>query len=77
MGKEKNPKQLDLFERGASDRLGVWGISRYLKTHNISLRDEDLLNFLRYNAADVNNFLNQDMRVPTLSVKRTCQELKI
>ncbi|MFO3289593.1 DEAD/DEAH box helicase [Legionella pneumophila serogroup 1] len=70
-------QQLDLFEKGASDRLGVWGISRYLKLHNILLRKKDLLSFLRHNANNIINYLNQDPRVPTLSKERTCEELKI
>ena len=70
-------QQLDLFEKGASDRLGVWGISRYLKAHNILLRDRELLSFLRHHANNIINFLNEDVRVPKLSVLRTCEELKI
>ncbi len=70
-------QQLDLFEKGASDRLGVWGISRYLKAHNILLRDRELLSFLRHKGSNIIDFLNEDVRVPKLSVLRTCEELKI
>jgi hypothetical protein len=70
-------QQLDMFERGASDRLGVWGVSRYLKDQNISLRDRELINFLRNNYSDVIGFLDRDPQVPKLSSRRTCEELKI
>ncbi len=70
-------QQLDLVDKGASDRLGVWGISRYLKAHNVLLRKKDLLHYLRNNASNVINYLNQDSRVPKLSIERICAELKI
>ena len=68
-------QQLDLFERGASDRLGVWGISRYLKENSINVRGLMLLRFLRAHANNVVAFLNDDSRVPKLSSKRVCDEL--
>ncbi|WP_026069201.1 hypothetical protein, partial [Legionella tunisiensis] len=70
-------QQLDLFEKGASDRLGVWGLSRYLRDYNILLRNKELLSFLHQNANNIINYLNEDPRVPTLCIKRTCEELKI
>ncbi len=70
-------QQLDLFERGASDRLGVWGISRYLKENSINVRGLMLLRFLRAHANNVVAFLNDDSRVPKLSSKRVCDELGI
>ncbi|MGH1399210.1 MAG: DEAD/DEAH box helicase [Alphaproteobacteria bacterium] len=72
-----NLQQLDLFERGASDRLGVWGISRYLKENNIATREEELVIYLRDNAESVDEFLSADPRVPKLSIQRTFDELRI
>jgi len=70
-------QQLDLFEKGASDRLGVWGISRYLKENAMNGRGNSLVRSLRSHANDVIIFLEQDTRVPELSVRRVCDELKI
>jgi hypothetical protein len=70
-------QQLDLFERGGSDRLGVWGISRYLKEANTAFRERELLNYLRQNPDDIIAFLDMDYRVPKLSAKRICKELRI
>jgi len=70
-------QQLDLFERGASDRLGVWGISRYLKENDVSDRRTGLVGFLRSHARDVLVSLEQDSRVPVISAKRVCEELRI
>lgn len=70
-------QQLDLFERGASDRLGVWGISRYLGANAVATREGDLIVHLRKNANEVIAYLNADQRVPELSVNRICNELKI
>ncbi len=70
-------QQLDLYERGASDRLGVWGISRYLKENSVNDRGVGLIRFLRSHANNVVGFLEEDSRVPKLSSKRICDELKI
>ena len=72
-----NMQQLDLFEKGASDRLGVWGIDRFIKKNSISDRGNRLIKLLRTQAYDINIFLEQDSRVPKLSRKRICDELKI
>ncbi len=70
-------QQLDLFEKGASDRLGVWGIDRYIKKNNIADRGNRLIKLLRTQAYDINLFLEKDPRVPTLSRKRVFDELKL
>lgn len=70
-------QQLDMFDRGASDRLGVWGLSRYIKKNNIFVRGQDLIKFLRGNSEAVKNALYSDSRVPRLSVLRICEELRI
>jgi ATP-dependent DNA helicase len=70
-------QQLDLFERGVSDRLGVWGISRYLKEIGESERGMGLIVLLRSRSAEVLSFLDKDLRVPIISAKRTCEELGI
>jgi len=70
-------QQLDLFERNASDRLGVWGISRYLEENNVNYRGMRLVRYLRSNASGVLIYLDQDPRVPKLSAKRICDELRI
>lgn len=72
-----NLQQLDLFARGASDRLGVWGISRYLEENEILLRNRELIEFLRENEEQVITFLRKDKRVPKLSRQRICEELKL
>ncbi len=70
-------QQLDLFERGASDRLAVWGISRFLNESGITERETALISYLRENADAVINFINDDPRVPRLSVSRITEELRI
>lgn len=72
-----NLQQLDLFTRGASDRLAVWGISRYLQENNLDYRGIDLMKYLRRDAKNLISFLENDSRVPRLSSKRICDELKI
>ncbi len=72
-----NLQQLDLFDRGATDRLGVWGISRFLSDRNIDLRGQNLVRFLRRDAAGVLRHLDMDERVPSLSKERICSELRI
>jgi helicase len=68
-------QQLDLFERGGSDRLAVWGISRYLKHNNISERGLPLIRLIRFQSEQLVQFLNADSRVPKLSVDRIKIEL--
>ena len=68
-------QQLDLFELGASDRLAVWGISRYLEKDRIDLRGRDLLNYLKDNSFDLYESLFDDYRVPYISRERIMDEL--
>lgn len=70
-------QQLDLFERGATDRLAVWGIQRYLEANNVQHRRNQLLRFLRNNSEAVRSHLEQDARVPMLSFNRICEELSL
>jgi hypothetical protein len=70
-------QQLDLFERGASDRLGVWGIQRHLDEEGVDLRSRDLVSYLRKNGDAVKNVLAYDKRVPRMCAERICAELKI
>jgi hypothetical protein len=70
-------QQLDIFERGGSDRLGAWGISRFLVQNNIQKRGEELIEYIRINKEFVKATLINDARVPSLSVQRICEELKI
>ncbi len=70
-------QQLDLFERGASDRLGVWGIHRELERQDVDLRGKDLVEYIRDNGPEFYSALEADKRVPTLCFQRTCAELKI
>ena len=70
-------QQLDLFERGASDRLGVWGISRYLKSYGITARGTTLVIHLRTNSSNVVEHLLSDPRVPKISAQRTLKELRL
>lgn len=68
-------QQLDLFERGATDRLGVWGIYRFLQNRGTDLRGPALLGYIRSNAAAMIASLQADPRVPTLSTNRIVLEL--
>lgn len=68
-------QQLDLFELGASDRLSVWGICRYLEKDGIDLRGRDLLKHLKETSRDVYKALFADNRVPHLSRERIVAEL--
>ncbi len=72
-----NLRQLDMFELGASDRLAVWSISRFLDNHAPDLRGRDILGFLRSNRGVVVDYLRTDVRVPTLSADRTIRELRL
>ncbi len=68
-------QQLDLFERGATDRLAVWGIQRELDRQEIDLRGKALMKHIRDNQSDFYEALQSDDRVPALSFDRTCGEL--
>ena len=68
-------QQLDLFERGASDRLAVWGISKYLNENNISERGFPLIRLLRLKSEQLVQYLKTDNRVPQLSIDRIIDEL--
>ena len=68
-------RQLDLFERGASDRLAVWGILRYLNQNNISERGFPLIRLLRFKSEQLAQYLKADNRVPQLSIDRIMDEL--
>lgn len=70
-------QQLDMFELGGTDRLGVWGISRFLNENNIILRGNDLLAYLRSHSEKFREALRQNERVPKMSVDRICSELRI
>lgn len=72
-----NLRQLDLFEMGASDRLGVWSLSRFLDLHADQLRGRDILMFLRSVRDEVILHLRSDVRVPILSANRTIRELRL
>ncbi|KQC10223.1 MAG: hypothetical protein APR62_12475 [Smithella sp. SDB] len=70
-------QQLDLFERGVSDRLAVWGATRYIEATQTTLRGRDLVVYLRRNGQFLRSSLERDERVPTMSVKRFIRELRI
>ena len=70
-------QQLDLFDRGVSDRLGAWGVMRYLDANAIELRGNDLVPLLQRNGAALITFLEADERVPAMSIKRLIHELRL
>ncbi|GJM05808.1 MAG: hypothetical protein DHS20C09_18040 [marine bacterium B5-7] len=70
-------QQLDLFDRGASDRLAVWGISRYLNQTNNTERGSILVELLRARSVALVRFLEEDARVPQISIDRIRIELNI
>lgn len=70
-------QQLDLFERGATDRIAVWGVSRILVRERIDLRGNDLVRFARTNGEAIRTALTDDARVPRMSVSRLCDELRL
>lgn len=72
----KTMQQLDMFERGASDRLAVWGVSRFLEKNHIDYRGEELMAYLRLAGDVIRTELEQDSRVPRMSVERLCRELR-
>ncbi|MDO8955215.1 MAG: DEAD/DEAH box helicase [Gammaproteobacteria bacterium] len=70
-------QQLDMFNSGGSDRLGVWGISRFLAQNGVSKRGEELIQYLRANRNLVRTSLTHDARVPDLSLQRICKDLML
>lgn len=70
-------QQLDLYESGATDRLAVWGIQRFLDNEQTQLRGGILVRYLRANAAAVRATLAEDRRVPRLCAERLINELRI
>ncbi|MDG3043126.1 DEAD/DEAH box helicase [Roseicyclus marinus] len=72
-----NLQQLDLFWLGASDRLAVWSLSRYIEINRPYIRGQDILAFLRESAPAVITHLRQDSQVPTLSANRVIRELRL
>lgn len=73
----RTTQQLDIFDRGGSERLAVWGVSRLLAENGIRFRRKDLMAYLRANGKEVRAYLDFDDQVPSLSVARLCRELKI
>ena len=70
-------QQLDLVEFGASDRLSLWSIQRYLdQTDNID-RGRKLIRGIRANSEAVKSFIEQDKRVPRICSRRFLDELGI
>jgi hypothetical protein len=72
-----NLRQLDLFGLGASDRLGVWSLSRFLDKSAPELRGREILTYLRSVRGEVVDHLRSDSRVPILSADRTIRELRL
>lgn len=70
-------QQLDLFELGATDRLAVWGIQRYLIATETELRGRRLIRHLRRNGAALRNAIAADPRVPRLCADRVVLELRL
>lgn len=70
-------QQLDLCERGATDRLAVWGIQRILVAVESELRGGPLVENLRRNGSYLRAALAKDQRVPELCWRRVCNELRI
>ena len=70
-------QQIDLSEHGATDRLALWGIQRFLRAEEIELRGGRLVRYLRRNASAVSAALAGDERVPSLCVQRALTELRI
>ncbi|MBY3359297.1 DEAD/DEAH box helicase [Rhizobium leguminosarum] len=72
-----NLRQLDMFELGASDRLAVWSLSRFLDENAPGLRGREIVTFLRSIREAVVDHLRSDGRVPVLSADRTIRELRL
>ncbi len=70
-------QQLDLCERGATDRLAVWGVQRFLDAEQVVLRGSQLVRYLRRNGSALREALAGDQRVPQLCAERVLSELRI
>jgi hypothetical protein len=70
-------QQLDLSEHGATDRLAVWGIQRFLDANQVLFRGWPLVRYLRGSTVAVRASLAEDQRVPRLCVERALSELRI
>ncbi len=70
-------QQLDLFELGATDRLAVWGIQRFLVQEEIGLRGGRLVRHLRRKGFLVKDKISEDPRVPHLCADRIALELRL
>ncbi|AHC15999.1 DEAD/DEAH box helicase [Salinispira pacifica] len=68
-------QQLDLFNFGASDRLAVWSISRFIEINDISYRGAELIQEIRIQSSSLIAFLSNDSRVPQLSINRIRAEI--
>ncbi len=69
-------QKLDLFEKGISDRMAVWGIYRSLQYNEISSRGSELMNYIRTNKKEFRDILGGDNRVPQLCINRFFTELE-
>ena len=68
-------QQLDLFEKGISDRMAVWGMHRSLQYNEIDYRGQRLLRYIRQFKDTFRKILEGDARVPQLCVIRFFNEL--
>jgi len=68
-------QQLDLFEKGISDRMAVWGMHRSLQYNEIDYRGRRLLRYIRQFKDTFREILEGDARVPQLCVNRFFNEL--
>ena len=73
----KDMRQLDLFERGATDRLAVWGMLRLFEENEIGLRRDDLTTYIWMNGRTIRAELERDDRVPKMSRNRLFREMRI
>ena len=69
-------QQLDLFERGISDRMAVWGVHRGLEFNNVDLRGVQLINYIKRYKTEFREILESDNRVPQLCINRFVEELE-
>jgi len=70
-----SPQQLDLFEKGISDRMAVWGMHRSLQYNEVDYRGRRLLRYIRRFKEKFREILEGDGRVPQLCVNRFFNEL--
>ena len=69
-------QQLDLFEKGISDRMAVWGAYRILQYNEINYRGSELINYIRDLKKEFRDILDDDLRVPQLCINRFFTELE-